>query len=156
MIRSAILKDYDALVALFIEENTHNHSAAPNRVAKTSDVLTTDELNKFINDEQWLISIFEAEGRPVGLILASQQVQEASRWNPKRHTIYIEEFIVTELNRGNGIAIALYNSLVSWAEQTGASTVDLHVWANNELAIKFYERQGFMKQQYLMSKDICR
>ena len=155
MIRPAKSNDYKTLVSLFTEENIHNHKVAPERVAKTKNVLTTSELNDFISNPQWYLSVFVENNKIVGVILASHKFKEATRWNPETNIVYIEELIVAEQHRRKGIGSALYKDVVSWAEKVNSSTLDLHVWANNLASIQFYKSLGFKSKQHLMSATIC-
>jgi len=154
MIRQAQARDLDALIALFREENSHNHNIAPDRVGLTEAVLTQDELNAMISDQASYLAVYELDGTPVAALLGVYHQTEAKRWVTKRRYVYLEELIVTQAQRGKGIARQLVDEFEDWACSKGASCIDLHVWQHNDSAIKFYQGQGFYNEQCLMSKNL--
>lgn len=50
---------------------------------------------------------------------------------------------VSPAQRRAGIAAALVATVVDWARETGATTVELWVTRGNDAAVGLYERQGF-------------
>ncbi len=154
MIRKANKNDYSSLVSLFIEENIHNNCVAPDRIAKTNDVLTIAELQGFIEDESSYLSVYEYDGKIVGLILATHHKSEAKRWKRERNFVYIDEIVVTEDYRGRGIASLLIESLTKWSKKRRADCIDLHVWQANRIAKALYRKLGFNKKQSLMTLTI--
>ncbi len=155
MIREATPDDFDALVALLIEQNSHNHAIAPDRVALTFEVLTRDELKDILADESCFLVVHETDNVMVGLLLASHQQKVGRRWLPERNRVYIEELVVTQVYRRQGIAEALLEAALDWAQQREASQIDLHVWSANDLAVEFYRNKGFEPHQYLLSTEVA-
>ena len=56
---------------------------------------------------------------------------------------------VSSLRRGSGIGGALLSRLMAAAVMEGVRTVQLEVRTTNLDAVRFYERRGFMKTEYL-------
>lgn len=151
MIRKANKNDHSALVALFIEENIHNHGVAPDRIARTNDVLTIAELEEFIEDESAYLSVYELNGQIVALILATHHKHKAKRWKQERNFVYIDEIIVAENYRDRGIASSLISSLMVWSGKRGVDCIDLHVWHANQIAKVCYKKLGFNTKRLLMT-----
>lgn len=154
MIREARKEDHAALVALFCEENIYNNAIAPDRVAETRDVLRPAELEEFIKDATTQILVFESDGDIAGVVLSSLHHQRKMRWKADRAYVYIDDIVVGEVHRGQGIATLLIQAVVQWAGEVEAECVDLHVWKTNESAARLYRKIGFREKQYLMSYPI--
>ncbi|MGO3184281.1 MAG: GNAT family N-acetyltransferase [Aequorivita sp.] len=63
-----------------------------------------------------------------------------STW--KGRTLHLEDLIVKEANRGNGIGGALYKQVMKFADDRGLKRVTWDVLDWNTGAIRFYERSG--------------
>ena len=63
-----------------------------------------------------------------------------STW--KGRTLHLEDLIVKEANRGNGIGEALYKRVMKFADDQGLKRVAWDVLDWNTGAIRFYERSG--------------
>ncbi len=63
-----------------------------------------------------------------------------STWKGKR--LYLEDLIVTEAARGQGVGKALLNATIALARQTDCSGLMWQVLDWNESAIRFYEKFG--------------
>lgn len=63
-----------------------------------------------------------------------------STW--KGRTLHLEDLIVKEANRGNGIGGALYKQVMKFADDHGLKRVAWDVLDWNTGAIRFYERSG--------------
>lgn len=68
--------------------------------------------------------------------------------------LYIDDLCVAERARGLGIGRALCAQAFAYAKERGCSSVSLNVWAGNEAALAFYERQGFFVQKTRLEKRI--
>ena len=156
MIRSAIVSDFKVLTELFIEENAFNHLLASDRIAKTSDVLTVSELRYFIEADKYFLRVFEADSKPVGLILAEFIQTTPDRWKQAQNKVYLMEIAVTEQYRRQGIGSKLIQSLIEWGNQKQADCIDLHVWKDNKTAKPLYEKLGFSEKQILMTMPLER
>jgi GNAT superfamily N-acetyltransferase len=73
-----------------------------------------------------------------------------STW--KGRTVHLEDLIVKQEYRSNGIGKLLYNTVVSYARQQGVKRVEWVVLDWNQNAIDFYEKSGatILKDWYLV------
>jgi ribosomal protein S18 acetylase RimI-like enzyme len=67
----------------------------------------------------------------------------AYRPDPVGSSIELVSMWVSPSHRGAGIAADLVRSVVGWANETGAATVDLWVTRGNDAAMRLYEAAGF-------------
>lgn len=63
-----------------------------------------------------------------------------STWKGK--FLYLEDLVVKEDFRGQGIGKALFNQIISHAKEAGLKLVGWQVLASNEKAIEFYKKAG--------------
>jgi GNAT superfamily N-acetyltransferase len=81
--------------------------------------------------------IAESDGNVVGMALVFWRY---STW--KGRALHLEDLIVTESARGNGIGNALLTEVVRYGAQQGCKRIQWEVLDWNEGAIKFYESKG--------------
>lgn len=154
MIRQAKLSDLSDLNTLYIEQNRFHHNIAPDRIALCDELLAHEELAEMIVDTSTYLALYELDGTVVAALLANLQRIEAKRWTPKRCFVYLDELIVTQECRGQGIAREMMDVFEDWAMEQGASCIDLNVWQHNSNAVEFYQKNGFYTEQRLMSKNL--
>jgi GNAT superfamily N-acetyltransferase len=81
--------------------------------------------------------VAEIDGGIVGIALFYYRY---STWKGK--TIHLEDLIVKEAFRGNGIGKALYTKVLKYAYELGLKRVEWNVLDWNTPAVKFYESTG--------------
>lgn len=59
--------------------------------------------------------------------------------------VYLVDFMVDEASRGSGIGQVLFNACKDWGKQRGAEYLELSTQAENQVARRFYERNGMHK-----------
>lgn len=107
------------------------------------DYFSPDVINFF--RMQWPTGQFIAEdfhGNPVGAICGS-------RLDGGRASISL--FAVSGNHRGKGIGTQLLEAFRRRCLMEGMSTIQLEVRVTNTNAIRFYEKNGFVKTEYLQS-----
>jgi ribosomal protein S18 acetylase RimI-like enzyme len=83
----------------------------------------------------------DAEGTIVGMLtLAVFRIPTGLR-------AWIEDVVVDEAARGQGVGAALTNAAIRLANQQGARTVDLTSRPSREAANRLYQRLGFLERE---------
>ncbi|HLO11613.1 MAG TPA: GNAT family N-acetyltransferase [Pseudoneobacillus sp.] len=67
---------------------------------------------------------------------------------------YISSIAVSKEGEGKGIAKKLMQKAEEWSQQKGYKQLVLHVFANNERAIRFYQHLSFETEIVKMVKEI--
>ncbi|WP_442598894.1 GNAT family N-acetyltransferase [Neobacillus sp. D3-1R] len=67
---------------------------------------------------------------------------------------YISSIVVSKEGEGKGIAKKLMKTAEEWSIQKGYKQIVLHVFANNERAIRFYEHLNYETEIVKMVKEI--
>ncbi len=78
-------------------------------------------------------------GSVVGMTMVSLRPELLSH-APSAH---LEVLVVAESAEGHGVAKSLLDAAEKSAQQCGAQSMSLHVFANNMRARKVYEREGY-------------
>ncbi|WP_070971174.1 GNAT family N-acetyltransferase [Vibrio sonorensis] len=154
MIRTATVSDLEPLIELLCIENQHNASLASDTICETVDVLTHQELEEILADSSQQLFVWESVNTIHGALLGNLVRVNRHRWTQKRCFGYVQELVVHPKARRKGIAKLLVDAFSKWALEHQATHIDLHVWANNEQAIGFYEKYGFNTKQLLLSKAV--
>jgi GNAT superfamily N-acetyltransferase len=67
---------------------------------------------------------------------------------------YVDNLVVTQESEGKGVGRALLDHVERWARAHGYREVVLDVFAGNQRAIAFYERQGYQPDHIRMAKPL--
>ena len=70
------------------------------------------------------------------------------------HVALIEELIVDESSRGQGIGSRLVDHMVAYCAQLGCAEVEVSTEAENRAARTFYARHGFVEQGVLLEREL--
>jgi RimJ/RimL family protein N-acetyltransferase len=101
--------------------------------------VTVADLQREGFGEQPLFSCFIAEVA-TEIVGAAIVYFRFSTW--KGRTIHLEDLIVKEAMRGQGVGTALYAKVMKYGFDLGVKRIEWNVLDWNEGAIKFYERSG--------------
>jgi GNAT superfamily N-acetyltransferase len=65
---------------------------------------------------------------------------------------FVDELVVDEAHRGQGIGTQILDHLISWACERGCNRIELDSAFHRKDAHAFYESRGFQSRAYLYSK----
>ena len=141
IIRSAELSDADALIENRIATvgQTDFLAAYPEEISLTHD----DEENwilSFLEDKNTFLLVAEVGGKIAG----TAYVVHAAQGIKYRHRAGFGISILKSF-WGNGLGSALVSRAVKLAKDTEFERLELGVFADNERAIRLYEKSGFKK-----------
>ena len=71
-------------------------------------------------------------------------------WERANKYLWIDEFEITESERGKGYGTLLMNEVREIAKREKLSRIELNCWAFNKNAIKFYEKLGYKEQRVVL------
>ena len=129
-IRRAVKEDCPRLLELITELAIYEK--APNDVTVTPEHFAESGFGKH---PVWWAFVAEADGKIEGFALYYIRY---STW--KGQAMYLEDIIVTEQARGNGIGRLLFDRLIEEAREKGWSRIIWQVLDWNEPAINFYKK----------------
>lgn len=129
-IRPAIAEDCPRLMELIQELATYERAADQVTVS-----LETFIQNGFSNNPVWWAYVAEQDSKIVGFALWYIRY---STWKGPR--MYLEDIIVTESARGQGIGALLFNALLKEADDLKLDGITWQVLDWNEPALNFYKK----------------
>lgn len=101
-------------------------------------------------DEQAFLFVAEADTRLIGYVFF---ITETEILEEESGQVYVQDIMVTEQHRRNGIGGALMNRVRRVMGELGIRQIDLQVLVGNEPAMSFYRKQG-LETAYLGLKAI--
>ncbi|MCI9087023.1 MAG: GNAT family N-acetyltransferase [Clostridia bacterium] len=137
-IREIILDDLDRVFELL--NNLYHGKLNFSRFQEIYKLKLEDENNYYI------VAIKE---RKIVAILTAELQEKLHRDNKQ---LFIEDLIVDESYRSQGIGKALLQNAVDYARINNCNVVELTSYIDNEKAHKFYETNNFVKHSYKFKK----
>jgi GNAT superfamily N-acetyltransferase len=132
LIRRGTVADLPATLALIQELAVYER--APDAVVTTIASMTRDG---FGPERVFEFLVAEADDQLLGIAL---YFPAYSTW--KGRMLYLEDLVVTEAARGQGIGQLLFDAVVAEARRQGACRLRWQVLDWNAPAIRFYDRQA--------------
>lgn len=100
------------------------------------------DLLQLIRSEDAFVIVAEEEGEIVASGYAKIKAPDNNYSNFDRYA-YLGFMFVKPEHRGKGINKLVLDELINWAKLKGLSEIRLDVYAENESAVKAYEKAGF-------------
>ncbi len=143
-IRDVNNSDYSKLNKLYMQVD-ELHSKEHPKVFKgpISNVRSREYIQNIIENPKHTLLVATLNNEIIGL--AKAEIETASNFPlfVQRRWMLIGTIIVDEEHRGKGIGQMLLDHLKDWALQNEVFEVELTVYAFNESAKRFYEKNGF-------------
>ena len=100
--------------------------------------------NNLIDSNKHIIIVAKHEEEVIGYIIGEASYEIADRF-------HIISFAILEKYRKNKVGTVLMNKIVYLAQKRyfNIKKISLYVMSSNEIAIKFYEKHGFVKYKIL-------
>lgn len=95
------------------------------------------EEDGFSDNPKFTCFVLEIDGKVEGLALVYPRY---STW--KGEVLHLEDLIVSEQHRGNGLGSKLLDCVVKYGKEKGVKRISWEVLDWNEPAIMFYEKKG--------------
>ena len=142
-IREATLADASAIVRLIGEHAASSGEQSP---------ITEAYVATYLASSTSRILLAEVQNRVVGLLCYSIR-PDLFHAAP---ACYLEELIVEEAVRGQGVGSALVSELLSRLTPLACAEVSVAVMPDNHRAIKFYRAHGLMEEALYLEKHFTR
>jgi len=112
--------------------------------------LTMAYVEKYLFYPGCKVLLAEVDGQTAGLLsyMIRPNLYHAGE------TCLIEEFVVRERARGQGIGSALLNELISRMESLGCAEVSVSTMPDNVDALQFYKAHGLVDEAILLEKHL--
>ncbi|MCC6804054.1 MAG: GNAT family N-acetyltransferase [Anaerolineae bacterium] len=150
-IRRATIDDAELLARMNEAVQQIHHDARPDlfKSYTFAPELVTIYQSRLADDSLYGF-VAEVDGEPVGYLLAQVVERADNPYTVAIRALSVDEMSVNPAFRSYGYGEALMDAVFSLARSLGIRRVLLNVWAFNERAIAFYERQGFKPRDIRM------
>jgi len=138
----ATLGDYEALLPIHKEIHDYHLDVRPDIYRSADNTFIWDYFKGLIENEDARIFYIKNDKEVIAFSICKKQSSPDRVTVAPREYIYVEEFGVKKEFRRQGLAKALFEKIVTFAKEKGASGIELGVWEFNEPAIRFYESMG--------------
>lgn len=156
-VRAATTDDAPAIVAIALEVHRMHAEAMPDVFQPaTPAVVTVDDVQRLVRAPgQLVLAATVADGTVIGYAHAEEQVVPAGPYKKESRRLHVHAMGVTARRRGGGAGHALMAAVRAAARSRGLGDgVSLDVYAFNETALRFYEREGFVTLQQRMVRPL--
>jgi GNAT superfamily N-acetyltransferase len=140
LIRKAEINDLNSLIEFTIEEA--KEAEGLNKLPDTLRAGITAALNDSSKGTYWVI--VDENNRPFGNVSA---LKEWSDWN-NGYYWWIQSMFISPMYRGKGYLKLLINAVKSEMKRENGLELRLYVHKNNKVAIRAYEKVGFVISNY--------
>lgn len=150
-IRRAEVKDIPSLITLLNEVLEIHARIRPDIFISGTTKYTHEELEEMIQDDQKPIFVAVDDHDDVLGYVFTQIVKQPFSTNMVPFTsLFIDDLCVDNKTRGLGVGKALLDFVKAEAKRLGCYEVTLNVWAGNDAAIRFYEKNGLKIKETTM------
>lgn len=154
ILRTATEGDIPALRRLLEQVLQIHHRGRPDIFRPDTRKYTDAELQALLSDPKTPIFVAQAEAEILGYAFCQLQETVGSLLLHDRRSLYIDDLCVEEGQRGQGIGKALLDYVRSYAARQSCHSITLNVWALNQDALRFYEKNGFQPMKYVMEAQL--
>ena len=92
-----------------------------------------------LHSDRGCILVAEAAGKVIGMC-TGQLVISTAEGGP---AVWVEDMVVDPAHRGSGVGRSLMQAMIAWAEEQGATRLQLLADKHNPQALAFYQRIGW-------------
>jgi diamine N-acetyltransferase len=155
LLRAAVQEDYEA-VCLLLAQGDHFHSEALPQIFRPIEgpARSREYFERILTNENAALFVAEQQSTLVGMIHSEVRAAPDLSLFVSRHFVYIDDLVVSERFRHQGVGLALVERVHQWSREKGITEVELGVWEFNTPARIFYEKLGYQTTRRLMSKRL--
>lgn len=142
-IRQATSDDAQTLAQLNVHVQQVHADARPEVFKPPIDDAWVEAIADRIRSLEGTFFIAEIDGEAVGYLYAEHIERPDNVFTYVREYVLIDQMSVNPEYYGTGVADQLMQTVKDWTSAQGIERIVLGVWAFNQRAIRFYEKQGF-------------
>jgi ribosomal protein S18 acetylase RimI-like enzyme len=144
--------DREAAVELFLQLNRHEFAIiGDRRTDRGGAEFCVDEMIEAVGQGAVAL-VAEIAGSVVGLLVWAARDEEAYMADAARRHGSIQDIVIAEVHRGQGIGQALLAQAERLTREAGMQRLKLTVLTGNDVAVDAYGRFGF--RDYARVKDV--
>lgn len=117
---------------------------------ESKGLLSKEDFEKIISDKNMISILAEINETIVGFCIITIKNPVENKGLVSRRVAYMEDLVVDEDYRGNGIGKKLFVEAKKRAIEFNVDSLELMVWEFNKEAIKFYKNQNMKTRSRIM------
>lgn len=150
-IRQIKKEDYLAVDDLMQQLHQQHVQGRPDIFIHMEHPYTKEDFEKMLENPQVIFLAAEEDSAVIGLCVVTIREPKAGLFVK---IAYMDDLVVDESRRGQGIARRLFLTAQQEVKARGAGRLDLMVWEFNQNALKLYESLGMKPQRYILEKPL--
>jgi ribosomal protein S18 acetylase RimI-like enzyme len=151
-LRPMTAEEYDAWLPGVVEDYAGDHVRMGSRPAEGAVETAQKEFDGLLPQGRDTVGhhllVATDDDDPVGVLWLHLPVEEAE---PRAFAYYVE---VDKAKRGRGYGRSIMLAAESFAREHGATTIRLHVFGDNTVARRLYQRLGYQVTNVQMAKSL--
>lgn len=152
-IKKATLADLEEIMSLWHELTTYKVNLEPYLTLAKDHIQTAREyLSGKLLDPDTIILLALKDGRAVGYLMGFL-IFPPPVFTPRKIG-FINEVAVAEEFRRQGIGTRLVEEALAWFRERGATSLELSVYAKNQVAKEFWHKLGFTEIRAGLAREI--
>jgi diamine N-acetyltransferase len=154
-IRRAEVRDIDDIQRLYRQLDRHHAELLPEVFQPLQGDARSDEFVQLrIERDDAAYLLAELDGTVIGFVDVQRSAHPGYRMFRPREFAMIDNLVVDEAQRGQGIGKSLLQAAITWAGENGLRYVQTSVWDANARARDLYLGQGFAPVTVRLELDI--
>lgn len=154
MVRFAKEDDLPQVNVIRRQVNELHATGRPDIFKRGFDGEVVEMAAAYMRREDCGVVVCERDGRICGFAMLRDITRPESPYMHARRYLDVDEFGVDEGCCRQGVGHELMQWLRAYAREQGFGKLELNMWAFNEGALKFYEREGFVTYRRYMETDL--
>lgn len=153
ILREATGEDYEA-VSILYDQLEHVHAQALPHFFRAIEghARPHEWFTGILANEDAALFVAEQQGIIVGMVHCYVRSTPALPMIAPRRFVYVEDLIVSETVRHQGVGQLLTEQVHQWASEKGIREIELDVWEFPASALTFYEKLGYETTRRHMRK----
>lgn len=155
VLRADTQEDYEAVDALYAHVTRIHAQALPQFFRSIEGATLPQEFfAAILANEDAALFVAEQQGTIIGMIHCYIRTTPSIPIVVPRRFVQIEDLVVSERFRHQGIGQALIERAHQWTREKGLTEVELGVWEFNTSARALYEKLGYQATRRIMRKHL--
>ncbi|MCI5058795.1 MAG: GNAT family N-acetyltransferase [Flavobacteriales bacterium] len=147
-------KDFRELAELNEAVQNWHHANYPDDFKPFENHEVERAFEKMIRSENFIAFIAKHKDKAIGYLLAYVKKRPDSAFQYEKTILYIDQVAVIEEYQKNGIGEKLIKEAYHLADRMQIQEIQLDFWQGNELAERFFSKNGFGFFNYKMKRQL--
>lgn len=98
--------------------------------------------------------LLEDDGQPLGYAWIEYKTVPENAFRKSSRSLFVHQIGISDSYQNKGYGSKLMERIYDMAKSSGIARVELDYWTDNESAVQFYRKHGFIKYHEYVYKDV--